>query len=94
MRHQDGAAPQSHTPDQIPGTFYVNVAYRQIKYRTKDGQVDYEFSFERMPNGVHRAYILSQPSYQLRDQLISVIHRLTEGGRHYVCWTPEPTNED
>ena len=58
-----------------------------IYYRTKDGRADYGFSFERQWDGSWRAYIASQPSYGSRDTSASVIHRLTDNGRHYVCWS-------
>ncbi|HVB44423.1 MAG TPA: hypothetical protein VNF47_17225 [Streptosporangiaceae bacterium] len=59
-----------------------------IKYRTKDGQADYEFSFERQPGGDWRAYIVSQPSYGSRLTDADHTHRLTDrpSGRKYVCW--------
>jgi hypothetical protein len=57
-----------------------------IKYRTKDGLADYEFSFEQLRNGEWRAYIVRQPSYQGRDTSAHKTHRLTSGFRKYVCW--------
>ena len=57
-----------------------------IYYRTKDGRTDYGFSFERQADGSWRAYIVSMPSYGLRETSLSVTHRLTDGGRYYVCW--------
>ncbi len=66
-----------------------------IKYRTKDGQADYEFSFEQRPNGDWRAYIVSQPSYGSRPTDADSTHRLTDNGRKYVCWTaPIRSRED
>jgi hypothetical protein len=58
-----------------------------IKYRTQDGQTDYEFSFERQANGDWRAYIVSQPSYGFRATDSDSTHRLTDrsDGRKYVC---------
>ena len=57
-----------------------------IKYRTKDGQADYEFSFERR-DGDWRAYIVSQPAYRSRPTDAVSTHRLTdEQGQRYVCW--------
>jgi hypothetical protein len=65
-----------------------------IKYRTKDGQADYEFSFERRSDGQWRAYILSQPSYRGRPTDSHSTHRLSDSGRKYVCWdTPIRTSE-
>ena len=83
----------SGTDEIPPGVFFAGTQYRRIKYRTKDGQADYEFSFERMPNGIHRAYILSQPGYGPRDPDLVITHRSFDGERHYVCWKPEPTSE-
>jgi hypothetical protein len=60
-----------------------------IKYRTKDGQADYKFSFEQLPNGEWRAYIVSQPSYRGRAKDADSTHRLTSGGRRYVCWNTQ-----
>lgn len=63
-----------------------------IKYRTKDGRADYEFSFEQR-SGSWRAYIVSQPSYGSRSTDARRTHRLTDtDGRKYVCWDrPLPT---
>jgi hypothetical protein len=55
-------------------------------YRTRDGRADYRFSFERQSDGTWRAYILSQPSYGGRDTGAHPTHRLSDGGRKYVCW--------
>jgi hypothetical protein len=75
--------------DEIPpGTFRGNVIYR-----TKDGRADYGFSVERQSDGSHRAYITSQPSYQGRDADGHSTHRLSEGGRPYVCWD-RPLNSE
>lgn len=57
-----------------------------IKYRTKDGRADYEFSFEQQSGGDWRAYIVSQPSYGPRPTDADSTHRLTDNGRKYVCW--------
>jgi hypothetical protein len=68
-----------------------------IKYRTMDGQADYEFSFEQQSAGDWRAYIISQPSYGSRATDPDSTHRLTDSrtGRKYVCWTtPLRTRND
>jgi hypothetical protein len=65
----------------------------RINYRTADGLADYGFSFEQA-SGVWRAYITSQPSYSGRDTSGLATHRLVEGERYYVCWTPEPRTLD
>ena len=66
----------------------------RINYRTADGLADYGFSFEQTPQGVWRAYITSQPSYGSRNSSGHSTHRLTDRGRYYVCWTPEPRTLD
>lgn len=64
-------------------------------YRTKDARADYGFSFEKQSDGTWRAYIVSQPSYGSRNTSAHATHRLTSGGRHYVCWTrPLYSEED
>jgi hypothetical protein len=67
-----------------------------IKYRTKDGQADYEFSFEQQPRGDWRAYIVSQPSYGSRVANADRSHRLTDSstGRKYVCWSEPVRSRD
>jgi proteasome lid subunit RPN8/RPN11 len=65
-----------------------------IKYRTKDGRADYEFSFERRWNGEWRAYIVSQPSYGGRDTSLEKTHRYSNGRRKYVCWTTALYTQD
>jgi hypothetical protein len=66
-----------------------------IKYRTKDGQADYEFSFEQQSGGQWRAYILSQPSYRGRPTDAHSTHRLSDNDRKYVCWkAPIRSRED
>lgn len=64
-----------------------------IKYRTKDGTADYSFSFERQPSGDWRAFVLSQPSYGGRDESPLIIHRLSDGGRKFVCWKGRLSSE-
>ena len=56
-----------------------------ISYRTRDGQADYRFSFQRQGDGLFRIYILSQPSYGSRDTSMHATHRLNDG-RLYICW--------
>ena len=56
-------------------------------YRSNDGGADYEFSFEEQSNGSWRAYIVSQPPYEGRSTDAHSTHRLSAGGRQYVCWT-------
>ena len=64
-------------------------------YRTKDGQNDYLFSFEKQSNGTWKAFILNQPSYGGRATDNHSTHRLQDGSRKYVCWTdPLETLED
>ena len=56
-------------------------------YRTSDGEAYYYFSFEEQSDGTWRAYIEKQPSYNGRPTDGHSTHRLSSGGRHYVCWT-------
>ena len=56
-------------------------------YRTSDGAADYLFSFEEQSDGTWRAYIEQQPSYRGRPTDAHSTHRLSDGGRKYVCWT-------
>ena len=56
-------------------------------YRTRDGAADYAFSFEQQSDGTWRAYIKGQPSYRRRATDAHSTHRLSDGGRKYVCWT-------
>jgi len=61
--------------------------FMSIHYRTKDGKADYTFNFERQHDGSWRAYIAGQPGYSGRDDSAHPTHRLSDGGRQYVCWT-------
>lgn len=64
-------------------------------YRTRDGQADYKFSFERQLDNNYRIVILDMPSYQRRDTGFHTTHHLTDGqGRYYVCWTGALRSED
>jgi hypothetical protein len=63
-------------------------------YRTRDGQVDYGFSIERQLDGTYRAFIVSQPDYRTRSTEPWETHRLTAGGRHFVCWTQPLQSEE
>ena len=57
INQQSGPSEPNEDGEARPTTSQSSARYRRVKYRTKDGQADYEFSFERMPNGGHRAYI-------------------------------------
>ncbi len=56
-------------------------------YRTGDGAADYAFSFEEQQDGTWRVYVDGQPSYQGRASGAHATHRLSDGGRKYICWT-------
>lgn len=56
-------------------------------YRTRDGLVDYGFSFERQADGSWRAYIEDQPGYLGHAEDQHSTHRMIDDGRPYVCWT-------
>jgi hypothetical protein len=57
------------------------------KYRTRDGQDDYHLSFEQQRDGSWRVYIEEQPGYRGRADDAHTTHRLSDGGRKYICWT-------
>jgi len=69
----------SREPEQRPSAV-------RIYYRTRDGLADYRFSIERQTNGAYRVFILAQPSYGSKSTAAHATHRLSAGGRHYVCW--------
>ena len=55
----------------------------------------YNFRFEyRQAGSGWRAYIINSPSYGSRATGLRDTHRLTDNGRHYVCWVPEPSRLD
>ena len=56
-------------------------------YRTRDGADYFRFSIEPLATGAWRPYIVEQPSYGGRDEGAHATHRLSDGGRKYVCWT-------
>ncbi len=56
-------------------------------YRTRDGQADYGFSIERQRDSSYRVYIESMPGYGSRNTGVHVTHRLSDGGRNYICWS-------
>ncbi|MDA1231856.1 MAG: hypothetical protein O2856_13875 [Planctomycetota bacterium] len=81
LNRSPGNEETSSGRDRIPqGTFYT------LKYRTKDNEQDYEFSFEEQSDSSWRAYIVRQPSYDGRPDGSHPTHRLSDGGRPYVCW--------
>ncbi|MDF7809435.1 hypothetical protein P4E94_18480 [Pontiellaceae bacterium B12219] len=59
---------------------------RTAYYRTRDGLYDYQFSFEQQSDRSWLAFILYQPSYNGRSTDNHSTHRLSRGGRYYVCW--------
>ena len=63
-------------------------------YRTRDGRADYRFSIEEQRDGTYRPFILSQPNYGSRSTGAHETHRLTAGGRHYVCWNRPIRSQD
>jgi hypothetical protein len=67
---------------------------KNIYYRTKDGRADYGFSLEEQNDGSLRAYVESMPSYGSRSTSLHTTHRLTDGNRHYVCWSEDINDED
>jgi hypothetical protein len=72
-----------------------SMTWSNVFYRTKDGRADYQFSIERQSDGTYRVFIISQPSYGDRSTGAYETHRLTAGGRRYVCWNqPLGSQED
>jgi hypothetical protein len=67
---------------------------KDIYYRTKDGRADYGFSFEEQNDGSLRAYIKSMPGYGSRSTNPLTTHRLSDGGRNYVCWSEKIHSEE
>lgn len=67
---------------------------KRIYYRTKDGRADYGFTLEEQNDGSLRAYVDSMPSYGSRSTSLHTTHRLTDGGRHYICWDRKIYNEE
>lgn len=63
-------------------------------YRTKDGQADYRFSFERQSDNTYRCYIDSQPSYRGRAEDGHSTHRYSDGNRKYICFTGTVRSEE
>lgn len=67
---------------------------RRLKYRCQDARTDYVFDFAQQSEGTWRIYIVNTPSYGVRDEGLHATHRLTDNGRHYICWTdPLPSEE-
>ena len=62
-------------------------------YQTGYGNL-YEFSFEAQTDGTYRAYIVNQPDYGQKDSRSSVVHRLQDGERFYVCWQPAAASRE
>lgn len=58
-------------------------------YRSEDGRFYFRFSFEALAGNTYRIYIDDSPCYAVfgRDDSLHATHRLTDGGRYYVCWT-------
>lgn len=70
-----------------------NKMNKNIYYRTTDGRADFGFSVEQQNDGSLKAFILSMPSYGSRDTGLHATHRLTDGGRYYICWNSKLYNE-
>lgn len=67
---------------------------KKIFYRTKDGRTDYGFSIEQQSDGSLRAFIASMPGYGSRSTDAHTTHRLTDNGRHFICWNKKLYDED
>lgn len=75
--------------DIFQNLFQETPRFRRYRknYRTMDGCVDYQFSFEEQEDGSWRVYIDWQPSYRGRDTDAHSTHRHSDGHRKYICWT-------
>lgn len=93
---RQSASRTSPTPSPAPVPWPLASAPAQggtrLAYRTSDGEADYWFSVERQSNGEYWSFIVSQPSYRGRAADCHSTHRLSAGGRHYICWLPQPTS--
>ena len=68
-----------------PGTLHASTTYSPATYRTKDGKAHYKFLYVDI-SGKFEIDILSQPSYNGRDENSSVSHRLSSGrGGKKIC---------
>lgn len=70
---------------------------QRMIYRTEDGRFYFKFSFESQTDSTFRVYVEATPPYAAyhRDESSQATHRLTDGGRKYICWTdPLRTFED
>ncbi len=83
-----------HGGEEIkPGTLH-NTGYSPATYRTKDGMAHYKFRYVDI-GGKFEIDILSQPSYEGRDESSSVSHRLSsDRGGKKICLSvgKEPTD--
>jgi hypothetical protein len=59
---------------------------RTVKYRVRDGSIDYAFEFVRIA-GFWRIYIIEQPPYGGWSDGVAETHRHFDGDRPYVCWS-------
>ena len=76
-----------------PGTLHSSTTYSPASYKTKDGRAIYKFRYVNI-GGKFEIDIISQPSYNGRDESSSVSHRLTSdrGGKKICISTGhEPT---
>lgn len=79
----------------LRSVFDPSLASKRITYyRTKNKRTDYGFELQQLPGG-WRIYIVSQPPYGNRNTNAHPTHRLSDGGRKYVCWdTPIRSEAD
>lgn len=86
---EEPSAPSTSAATRIIHSPEIQSDSRKVTtyYRTRDGRADYQFSFEQQRDGTWKPFILSQPSYQGREDDAHSTHRLSDGHRKYVCWT-------
>jgi hypothetical protein len=75
-------------PPTLPGDNTLNYSVNSPR-----GRKDFTFKYEKV-GSIYRAFIINCPSYGSRATGLHDTHRLTDNGRYYVCWTPEPTRLD
>lgn len=56
-------------------------------YRTADGQGVYVFSFKKIRWRDWRVYVEVEPPYGNRVSCSCATHRLSDGGKKYICWS-------
>lgn len=58
----------------------------RMRYTASDGKSKFLFEL-RERFGSWRIYICKQPGYGKRPDDATIVHRLTDGERKYICWS-------